>query len=224
MTATSGATLQLIPREGELADEHPALAPTTALTKAQNITSDGSTVFFETLESLVPADRNGVRDVYEWREGVLSLISSGTGTTGSFFLGASDDGRDVFFATFDPLTPDDTDGGAESVYDARVDGGFAAASEGGCQAEECRGASLGGAPSLPLPGSAVLNGPGNSRAPKARCHSRRHHGKKRRCVKGSRRNPGKGRAGHHRAKKKHAKESGRTRSRPSGRGLKGAVK
>ncbi|MGC1296448.1 MAG: hypothetical protein WA869_15550, partial [Alloacidobacterium sp.] len=61
----------------------------------RNLSADGNRVFFETAESLVPSDTNGVTDVYEWeREGVgscpsgsshcLYLISTGTAHAKSF--------------------------------------------------------------------------------------------------------------------------------------------
>ena len=40
--------------------------------------SDGGRIFFETREALVPSDTNGQTDVYEYEQGHLYLISSGT--------------------------------------------------------------------------------------------------------------------------------------------------
>ena len=44
------------------------------------VSSEG-TVFFTTATALLPADQNIVNDVYEYRDGELSLITPGTGTT-----------------------------------------------------------------------------------------------------------------------------------------------
>jgi hypothetical protein len=82
-------------------------------------------VYFETENPLLPADVNDALDVYEYDEGTLALISGGDGDGGSGFVDASADGSDVFFVSPQSLVGSDTDGGLPSVYDARVDGGFA---------------------------------------------------------------------------------------------------
>lgn len=89
----------------------------------RGVSEDGSQIFFDTPTSLVPEDQNEVRDVYEWHDGQVSLISSGKGTEESLFLDNSASGNDVFFATRDALTSSDTDQSYD-VYDARVGGGF----------------------------------------------------------------------------------------------------
>jgi hypothetical protein len=100
--------------------------------KPRAMDAAGSRLFFESEDTLVPADTNGERDVYEWRaqgvggcakaSGCLGLISSGTGAEGSAFVDASADGVDAFFATDESLLP--VDPGAMDIYDARVGGGF----------------------------------------------------------------------------------------------------
>jgi hypothetical protein len=100
----------------------------------RGISSDGDRVFFETPTPLVPEDSNTNspeqrisetgygpqgRDVYEWENGVVYLISTGQSTRNSYLLGSSENGNDVFFATAQSLVPEDTDGGYD-VYDARV--------------------------------------------------------------------------------------------------------
>ncbi|MHB8240695.1 MAG: hypothetical protein ACYDHN_01770 [Solirubrobacteraceae bacterium] len=102
----------------------------------RGVSEDGSEIFFDTPDALVPEDQNGVRDVYEWHNGRISLISAGTGSDASFLLDNSASGDDVFFATKDNLLGADTDGSYD-VYDARVGGGFPAVSStsscsGGC--------------------------------------------------------------------------------------------
>jgi hypothetical protein len=95
---------------------------------------DGGRIFFSTLEQLLPADNNDVRDVYEWANGSVGLISSGTGSLESNFLGSSRDGSTAFFETVDTLVPQDRDGGEIDIYAARVGGGFPeAAPDAGCQ-------------------------------------------------------------------------------------------
>jgi hypothetical protein len=93
------------------------------------VLSPDGRVFFDSTEALVAHDTNGLRDVYEWEpEGVgsckkaggcLSLISSGTSGSESFFLDASVSGDDVFFLTSDQLVAQDYDHSPD-VYDAHV--------------------------------------------------------------------------------------------------------
>jgi len=199
--ATSGATLQSVAQGSE---QVITLAPSKGYTLIPNLTRDGKTVFFETSEALVPQDRNGLRDVYEWKEGVVSLISSGQGSSPSFLLGASTNGRDVFFTTSEALTGADADGGGESIYDAREGGGFPTmSSERPCQGDECRTGSP-GAPALNSPGSTALEGPGNSRSP--RCPTGKRSVKMKKGIKESakKRRPRQCIARH--SKKKHVKE------------------
>jgi hypothetical protein len=93
--------------------ETPDAEPVSAMS------NDGSYVFFDTAQALVPQDTNGTLDVYEWHEGTVSLISSGQDSTPSYFLGASPDGSNVFFGTHARLVPQDTDT-AGDLYDARI--------------------------------------------------------------------------------------------------------
>jgi hypothetical protein len=92
------------------------------------LTDDGL-VFFTTDEQLVLRDTNNKADAYEWTEnggelGHQQLISSGSSPLNSSFLGASADGTDAFFFTHEVLTPEDENGNAVKVYDARASGGF----------------------------------------------------------------------------------------------------
>jgi hypothetical protein len=88
-----------------------------------NLSSDGSRLFFQSPDAFVPHDKNGRRDVYEYENGHVYPISDVAGNHDSFFLDASVSGNDVFIATADQLLPADTDFRID-VYDARVDGGF----------------------------------------------------------------------------------------------------
>jgi hypothetical protein len=83
------------------------------------VSDNGEYVFFETADALVPQDTNGQLDVYEWHNGTVSLISSGTDSYHSFFLDSSPDGHNVFFGTHARLVPADRDGEGD-VYDARI--------------------------------------------------------------------------------------------------------
>jgi hypothetical protein len=101
--------------------------------------SDNGRMFFDSAEELVPQDRNGREDVYEYEpagvgscttaaetyvlssEGCVSLVSSGTSTQESAFMDASEGGNDVFLLTAAPLVGADLDA-AFDIYDASVCG------------------------------------------------------------------------------------------------------
>jgi hypothetical protein len=120
--------------------------------------STSGRVFFDTDESLVTADQNGKRDVYEYDEarGRASLISSGRSDFDSYFMDASADGSDVFFTTTQQLNQWDVDGNTD-LYDARIDGGFPepAVAPVACSGEGCRGV-FAAAPPPVSPGSTSL--------------------------------------------------------------------
>jgi hypothetical protein len=96
--------------------------------------------FFQSRSRLVPEDIDDAMDVYEWRNGELSLLSSGNSSEGAFYSGNGSSGRDVFAITRDRWTWDDIDA-VRDAYDARVGGGFdqpsppavCAVLAGGCQ-------------------------------------------------------------------------------------------
>ena len=90
---------------------------------------DGSlrAVYFESRLKLDDGDVDGGEgmDVYEWRDGELSLMSPRDSDTSAFFTGSSRDGEDVFFWTEQPIDGfreiDPADG---DIYNARIGGGF----------------------------------------------------------------------------------------------------
>ncbi|MFL5897747.1 MAG: hypothetical protein ACJ76D_04710 [Solirubrobacterales bacterium] len=157
------------------AQDNLGISPVNATSHIPNVTEDGRTVFFQTVDSLLPADGDNFSDVYEWSGGRLSLISSGNSTSNDYLYGMGADGRDVFFETNDSLVPQDQDGGNPSVYDARQGGGFAAAASSPCLDDACQGPPA-AAPGIPAPASSSLEGPGNV-PPK---------GKRPHCPKGKR--------------------------------------
>jgi hypothetical protein len=141
------------------------------------MSADGSRVFFNTSQSLVPEDRNGVEDVYEWeREGTGScpvktpaspvggcqfLLSGGQSPAPSFFVDADETGDDAFFVHVGNLGAVQANPGHLEVYDARVDGGFPPSSTG-CSGAACQGALPPGSPApSSAPASAVFTGAGN---------------------------------------------------------------
>ena len=178
----------------------------TSFHGARAITDDGSRVFFESFDALVPRDTNGKANVYEWirggsggctsqspsyspiNSGCLALVSSGQSPNDSKLIDATSDGRDVFISTSQSLVPQDP--GLVDIYDARIDGGFAPpeAAQNGCEGDACQ--SPPPAPVSSQSGSTRFSGPGNS------------HGK---CPKGKKgKKPCKRKAKHkvHRPKQK----------------------
>ncbi|MCW3065720.1 MAG: hypothetical protein JWN32_2892 [Solirubrobacterales bacterium] len=139
------------------------------------LSSDGATVFFASTDRLLPAAVNAdpakqyfegkvgfpVIDVYEWHDGVLSLISTGASESDDYLLGASPDGSNVFFATTSALVPRDGDH-AYDIYDARVGGGFPSARPPtACTANETCRSMLATPPAPVAPASIAFSGPGN---------------------------------------------------------------
>jgi hypothetical protein len=151
-----------------------------------NLTDDGR-VFFTSAEGLVLSDTNQRRDAYEWEGGTaVAKISTGRSSYDSSLLSVSASGVDAFFFTRDVLVPQDENGGAVKVYDAREGGGYPQSSAAPpCAAsDECHGP---GTPQPPPPNINSLTGageqPGAASAPAGRKCKKGHvhrHGK---CVK-----------------------------------------
>jgi hypothetical protein len=123
--------------------------PFSAYGFVPNLSSEGTRVVFNSTEALVSTDSDKVNDVYEWEAqgvgsctragGCVYLISSGRSERANFLYGHSTDGDDVFFTTGDELTGWDNAGGAISIYDARVGGGFPEPANGDiCIGDGCR--------------------------------------------------------------------------------------
>jgi hypothetical protein len=138
------------------------------------MSEDGSRVFFDTPDSLVPEDTNGSApqsakfgtptstDIYEAEGGKVYLLSSGKATTPTVLQGTTPSGNDVLFTTTAKLAPQDTDGGYENVWDARVGGGFPeqAAGRPTCVGQSCR-AAFGVAPVFAPPASTTPHSAGS---------------------------------------------------------------
>lgn len=128
----------------------------------ENLSADGHYAFFETPAALVPGDVNEASDVYQWHDGVVSLVSDGQDESGSYFMDSSSDGRDVFFGTGASLVAWDFDRGDQDIYDARIGGGFAepVPAPVPCSGDQCQGAPTGSIAPAVL-GTVTFHGSGN---------------------------------------------------------------
>jgi len=179
-----------------------------SLASKTNISADGDTIGFATPSSLLPGDQNAPdgdegsprgRDVYEWRDGRLFLITDGLTDWPSFgepaAVALSSSGRDLFFLAYAQYTPDALDANGR-LYDARIGGGFEYPKPPPpCPLEVCQG-TPNGAPEEQAPGTGTFSGLGNKptqRQP-ARCAKGKRkvkRGGKTRCVKPAKKRKGK---------------------------------
>lgn len=121
------------------------------------------TAFFESASRLVAEDQNDVYDVYQWRDGELSLLSTGApGAEPALYRGNDRAGANVYISTRDRLSWQDHDAVLD-VYSARVDGGIPQPDPPVvCQllADGCQGG--GAVPVTPAPQTTAPSGQGNA--------------------------------------------------------------
>ncbi len=121
------------------------------------VSEDGSKVFFQSNDAIVPRAGSGLMNVFEYEGGEVHLLSPGGGAT-ALLVGASLSGDDVFIATFDELARGE--GPVFAVYDARVNATVPPRTEAaGCQGEACRGPAS-SAVEVPTAGSATFEATG----------------------------------------------------------------
>jgi hypothetical protein len=135
------------------------------------ISDDGARVFFTSGARLLGPEASGSRNVYEYEDGELQLISDGTDSTRAEnsptvnLFGVDRTGSNAFFLTASALVSQAAQHQV-GLYDARIDGGYPApALPRPCEGEACRGASE-AAPQLTSPGSAGA-APGENAASEA---------------------------------------------------------
>ncbi len=149
------------------------------------MSANGTRVFFDSIDALVPQDTNGLLDVYEWEQdgtgscteasgesvsesadkrekGCIYLLSGGTSTDNSFFADASVSGEDVFMVTRAQLVPQDQDENF-NMFDARVGAG-PPPTPPQCTGTGCQGVP-GAPPVFATPSSVTFNGVGNFSGP-----------------------------------------------------------
>lgn len=123
------------------------------------MTTDGSRIYFETLERLVDEDVNDAVDVYEWHDGRVRLISPGNQSDDAYYHDNSADGRTVFFTTADRLIPALDQNASRDLYAARIGGGFPVPSlSPRCAGDGCQAASP-PPPAVEDPASTAFRGP-----------------------------------------------------------------
>jgi hypothetical protein len=165
-------------------------APTaTHAYKPRALSADGTRLFFDTFDALVPQDTNNDRDVYQWQaqgfgscskpNGCANLISSGRSEDGASFVDASAGGSDAFFLTDGSLVP--ADPGSVDLYDARVGGGFPDPPQAlPCVGDACQ--PIPAAPEEPAVGTlftgSATNPPVTFPKGKKKKHHKKHHHKK----------------------------------------------
>lgn len=157
----------------------------------RNVSDDGSRIFFDSSDALVPEDTNGRVDVYEWEAGRLYLISSGSSSRNSMFQDASASGDDVFFTTGEQLVRSDTDGLVD-LYDARVGAVTEPVPIPGCVGDECQGTPS-PPPLFDNPSSSVYRGPGNEQI-RHKKQKAKHKSKKRKRHRAKQRSKARDRA------------------------------
>ncbi len=188
------------PPSGAAAKADTVLAP-----DGIDVTEDGR-VFFTSAEGMVLSDTNEHLDVYEWSGGTaVNRISSGSANADSSLLTASEDGVDVYFFTRQVLVPEDENGGAVKIYDAREGGGFPVdAPTPPCAAsDECHGPGTQAAPApdiRTITGAGTTTGAGNAIGGEAGGKS---------CRKGTVKRHGKCVKKHKKRRPRHSPDSGK---------------
>jgi hypothetical protein len=118
--------------------------------------------YFQSRSRLTAADRDSAYDVYQWRNGILTLLTSGrSDTDGAFYKGNDRSGQNAYFVTRDQYTWQDHDQVLDA-YTARTNGGIAQPPPPPvCDvlAHGCRGA---GAPAVPAIGDSIRPAGGNA--------------------------------------------------------------
>ena len=188
------------------------------------ISADGTRVFFNSSQPLVPQDSNGLQDVYEWeREGTsgcpaatsssggcVFLLSGGQSSDSSFFIDSDLTGNNAFFAHRGQLAQVGAPEGKMDLLDARVGGGFPESSLA-CTGTGCQGVPP-APPRFATPSSATFSGPGNFPPPVSRAIKSKPRKKSVKCRKTFTRKHGKCvRA------KKHAKRARKSATPTGGR-------
>lgn len=158
------------------------------------ISDNGSTIVFTTARPLQEGAESGVSNVYEWRQGQVSLISNGRGGRSPI---VSPSGEDIFFGTEQGVIPFQDKDEVEDYFDARAGGGFSLPKPppAPCESPEGCGRHAASEPPPPTLGTPEFRGP-----PEGPGHPRCNKGyvlKKGHCIKKHRKH-GRKKGRHHR--------------------------
>ncbi len=165
----------------------------------RSVNEDGSRIIFESSEPLSSISTNDLNNVYEWHDGAVSLVSSGSSPQGDCCATMTPSGDDVLFTTTQGLVSEDTDGLAD-IYDARLPHGPGepvafpepADTPERCAPGECQG-SVTAPAALLVPGS-VSQAPGENVVPVKQVSptkgAQKHKFKKRKVKRASRKGRG----------------------------------
>jgi hypothetical protein len=147
----------------------------TSLSRYGSNLADDGRVFFTSDEPLALRDSGSTADVYEWTQGDPQLISTGRSAADSSLVTVSSDGVNAFFFTRDDLVPEDHNGNAVRIYDAREGGGFEQVPQSvPCQAsDECHGPGTVAPIAASIPTFSGTGG--NFVQKKAKPRHRKHH-------------------------------------------------
>ena len=114
---------------------------------------EGSRIIFTASDPLSPSASNGQPDIYEWHNGSVSLLSTGSSAEPDESPVITPSGSDVFFVSSQGLVAQDTDG-VPDIYDAAIGRvpPQAPAQPAPCAGDACQGPLTNPAPLL-VPGS-----------------------------------------------------------------------
>jgi hypothetical protein len=131
--------------------------------RPRSLSDDGSRLFFQSTDKILPAASNGLVNVYEYEGGEVHLISPGDTDSPAELIDASASGDDVFFATHGELVSTG-EGSSSAVYDARVGAVTPNVVPPECSGEGCLGPPS-PRPRLSVGGSTEVDAAGRVRAP-----------------------------------------------------------
>lgn len=149
----------------------PAIFPIGAdyMTKGQRnrvLSDDGSRMFFQSGDQIIPQAANKQMNVFEYTQGAPHLLSPGDTEAPVYLLDASASGDDVYVTTNEELTSG-SQGTNTAIYDVRVNAQVVPPSPPTpCTGENCRGPKT-TAPAQTTPATAGFDAPGSLVAPKS---------------------------------------------------------
>ena len=148
----------------------PALFPVGAgyLARVGNrvLSDDGSRMFFQSADRILPQASNQKMNVYEYTKGETHLLTPGDTEAPVYMLDASASGDDVYITANEELNPE-AEGTNTSIYDVRVNADLVPPNTPTpCTGENCRGSKT-TAPASLAPASSGFEAPASIVAPKS---------------------------------------------------------